>query len=316
MSGPVILPLPNIYFDLQTLIRDVIARQGNEERPPSPTASNASSILSSLPPSPDLAPLDELNDALGHEPLPLFLNPSEHPPQKQQKKNTKITPSHRQARKTAAGNAARKERRARMAGQPPQPKPGPRRRHLEKAVPIVLDNFDTQNLPSSKTGYIGIDNAPKRPRSVTLRDAIGKHSLALQKWDGRYFFFSAFFIALVLTAHSFSAGIVDKNGCVVAILAGHPADQDWTLLQAQAAEALESRRARCDIPRSKGRHRRGKFVTLNCGVSYGGSQQVPGNLHNEPANEAVLSELNSLPVFKRLAGFASCTYRAFEIDLF
>lgn len=160
----------------------------------------------------------------------------------------------------------------------------------------------------------GLHWGRQRPKEASVRNSEGRC------WEARAFatkmgrqvgFFYPFFIHQFSTTYSSSAGIVDSDNRVVAILAGRPADKDWPLLQSQAAEALEKSRMKCDLPKGKGHHRRGKFVTLNCGISYGGGQRVPGNLHNEPANDAILSELNSLPVFKRLAKFSSCTYLAF-----
>lgn len=120
-----------------------------------------------------------------------------------------------------------------------------------------------------------------------------------------------FFLQSSLPSFFFSKsiGIIDRENRLVAILAGHPDVEDWPLLQDQAAKALETRRTRCSIPKeARNRaHRRGKFVTLNCGVSYGGGQQVPGNLCHNPVNEQILLELNDLEPFGRVAGFASCT---------
>lgn len=92
---------------------------------------------------------------------------------------------------------------------------------------------------------------------------------------------------------------------IVAILAGHPDDPSWPTLQLQAAEALETRRPHCRVPKARRKHRRGAFVALNCGVSHGGGQTAPANLKNESPNDRILDELNGMETFRRVAGFSS-----------
>lgn len=104
---------------------------------------------------------------------------------------------------------------------------------------------------------------------------------------------------------STSTSIVDKAHRLVAVLAGHPNVENWPLLHQQAATALEERRSRCLVPKNKQKHRRGRFVALQCGVSHGGGQTRPRNMTNDDRNEKILNELNQLEPFKRTAGFAS-----------
>lgn len=192
MPGLITLPLASpdslASFDLHNLIRHALTQQGDNEYPQSPTLSDSSSIssLSSLPPSPELGPSD--TPATSSQPPAIFLDPSDAvlPPPKRQKKNPdKTTTAHRQARKNAAANNSRRKRRARKKEELVQARSGPKRKHLGSAKPITLNDFDAHGLPSSQTGYIGVEKGPKRPRFVTLKDALGKHKLVLQKWDGR-----------------------------------------------------------------------------------------------------------------------------------
>ena len=102
-----------------------------------------------------------------------------------------------------------------------------------------------------------------------------------------------------------SVPILDSIGRLVAVLAGHPADPQWPHLHRQGAAALERLRSRCFIPKCRRKpHRRGAFVALQCGISHGGGQPAPKNLDNHPKNEKVLNELNNMPFFQRIAGFA------------
>lgn len=99
--------------------------------------------------------------------------------------------------------------------------------------------------------------------------------------------------------------ILDREGRLVAILAGCPNDDSWPDLSRQAAEMLERARRTCKIPAKAGHHRRGHFTALRCGVSHGGGQTLPGNLQNDFPNDEVLAQLNQKPPFIRLSGFAT-----------
>lgn len=73
--------------------------------------------------------------------------------------------------------------------------------------------------------------------------------------------------------------LVDSKGRIVAVLAGRPAnDETWGPSMKKAAESMaESREAgrRSNVfPTSEDTHRRGHFVNLAVGVSFGGGQQV------------------------------------------
>jgi hypothetical protein len=109
--------------------------------------------------------------------------------------------------------------------------------------------------------------------------------------------------------------ILDREGRLVAILAGRPTDESWPEMTRQGAEELEEARGRCHIPAKSRRHRRGQFVALRCGVSHGGGQKVPGNLKNNSPNDEVVAELNQKEPFRRMSGFATSTPHLCEISL-
>jgi len=100
--------------------------------------------------------------------------------------------------------------------------------------------------------------------------------------------------------------LVDREGRIVAILAGHPDDPNWVVLHLHAADCLEEARKQGGEERKKCSARRGEFKTMRCGVSHGGGQTQPRNLSNTPKDEKILSWLNGEGVFNRFAGFASC----------
>lgn len=89
------------------------------------------------------------------------------------------------------------------------------------------------------------------------------------------------FIYLMSCRSSFA--LLDNQQRIIVILAGHSNNKDWPALHELAAEALESRRDRCLVPKKEKRsHQRGQFIALRCGVSLGGGQKRLSLLHNEP----------------------------------
>lgn len=152
-----------------------------------------------------------------------------------------------------------------------------------------------------------MDDRLRSKKTYQLHDAVGpasKLGFVLHEWDGvlspspRLSRFLSDNICRTPTP------ILDREGRLVAILAGHPDDDSWPDLSKQAAEMLEEARGRCQLPGKASRHRRGHFAALRSGVSHGGGQKVPGNLQNSSQNDEVLAELNQKLPFRRNSGFA------------
>jgi hypothetical protein len=101
--------------------------------------------------------------------------------------------------------------------------------------------------------------------------------------------------------------VVDQDGRLLAILGGRPEDENWQKVQDEAQEYLQEARDRFKKKKG-GTHRRGKFVTLRCGVSHGGGQTRPMNFRNQGREAEVLAGLNSKRCFRRFARFGSCGY--------
>lgn len=101
--------------------------------------------------------------------------------------------------------------------------------------------------------------------------------------------------------------LVSADGTLLGVLAGHCDPDEWRRLHQEGLQALEEARRDCRHPPASDSHRRGNFSTIRCGVSYGGRQERPGNLHSNKTNAQVANSLNALEPFKRLAGFATCT---------
>ncbi|KAI0324611.1 hypothetical protein GY45DRAFT_1262521 [Cubamyces sp. BRFM 1775] len=97
--------------------------------------------------------------------------------------------------------------------------------------------------------------------------------------------------------------ILDTEGRIVGVLAGHPGDEGWDQVAADANQAMTDAAKACVFDKDQRDHRRGHFATLARGVSFGGGQLAPGNLINEPGNEQALEALCQHPAMVRIAGF-------------
>ena len=65
--------------------------------------------------------------------------------------------------------------------------------------------------------------------------------------------------------------ITDQHDRIVTMLAGRPQDDDWDDVHAQMSAHLEDAGGEVQCPRKE---RRGDFISLSTGVSYGGGQTV------------------------------------------
>jgi hypothetical protein len=74
--------------------------------------------------------------------------------------------------------------------------------------------------------------------------------------------------------------ILDKNGRIIAVLVGQPDDPHWKYVAIDATEVMqEVERLGADtelFAEKTLHHRRGEFLALPAGVSFGGGQTVRG----------------------------------------
>ena len=183
-----------------------------------------------------------------------------------------------------------------------------RERYQDAAEAIECD-LDLEHSGVTSSGYTGLDDGLRPRREWKLEEVTGPGSqfnFKLVPWDGRHVFAWVCDLCLLIASHcSTPAPVIDKQRRVVTVLAGHPDDVKWPLLQASAAAALEDCRPRVRVPPKARRHRRGVFKTLSSGVSHGNGQTQPANVKNEGENGRVVRELGSMEPFKRIAGHAS-----------
>ncbi|KAJ7177461.1 hypothetical protein C8R43DRAFT_872458, partial [Mycena crocata] len=113
--------------------------------------------------------------------------------------------------------------------------------------------------------------------------------------------------------------IVDSHGRIIAVLGGTPRDQtSWAEVVEGASILMRDNAHRLSHSDRQLHHRRAQeaYPSVSCGISHGGGQLHPGELHNNTANTEVTDELKRNEFFKRLAGWANLLFRLFAPMLF
>lgn len=99
--------------------------------------------------------------------------------------------------------------------------------------------------------------------------------------------------------------ILDIEGQIIAVLAGQPDSKDWDEVNAAAADAMVEAQQCCVFTQSGVTHHCGRYHALSTGISYGGGQQIPGNLAHQKENRTEIDKLLRNPAITCLAGFGS-----------
>ncbi|KAF8414353.1 hypothetical protein L210DRAFT_3659486 [Boletus edulis BED1] len=108
--------------------------------------------------------------------------------------------------------------------------------------------------------------------------------------------------------------LLDKEGRIIGILGGRPSGDDWDGVAKEVSELLRTAESRGAKPCKQ--ERRGKFVPLTFGVSYGGGQPAPGHLCHNQHNLRVIEEIKGTKAIKRVAGFMSSCFATYSPKLF
>ncbi|KAH9845983.1 hypothetical protein C2E23DRAFT_745132, partial [Lenzites betulinus] len=105
--------------------------------------------------------------------------------------------------------------------------------------------------------------------------------------------------------------ILDKNGRVFAVLAGHPRDPTWHHVNEELQRIFELSRDAYSASASQMEHRRGEFCAVSCGISYGGGQKRVSNLAHSAPNQATLNSMLRQKAVRRVANFGNSVLRLF-----
>ena len=138
------------------------------------------------------------------------------------------------------------------------------------------DNGKTSNEPAvASTGFVGLRlplTADGR-KSITRQKALSM-GFRLIEWDGMWVYILSKYPSPNV-ARSQGRPLLDRCGRVFAVLAGSPKDaEQWSKVLEEAQEEMEKARAAYKFDPKKTIHRRGKYATITCGISYGGGQRV------------------------------------------
>ncbi|KAK0227741.1 hypothetical protein IW262DRAFT_1264066, partial [Armillaria fumosa] len=156
--------------------------------------------------------------------------------------------------------------------------------------------------PTASSGYVGkhFDDSGKRP--VALQDLVGPNSwygFDYKPWGGRE-----------------AIPVTDDEGHVIAVLAGQPEDPNWESIHTSVSDLLDQSQGKCTFSWKQRKHRHGCYSALSVGISFGGGQTFPQNLHHEGTPARVLATLINHIAFIRLVGFASGVFAAWAPSLF
>ncbi|KAJ7847180.1 hypothetical protein B0H13DRAFT_1907427 [Mycena leptocephala] len=156
------------------------------------------------------------------------------------------------------------------------------RKHVANAQPIAITTTP-QEYPVTSTGWGGIRERTIDQTEYTLAE--------LQERFG-------------MQIISNPCPLVDKESRVIPVLGGRPNDPEYLRLTQQAADELESARATLKFRPEQTRGR--------CGISFGGGQQVPGNLALPSATSMIFQQLFAMACFFCIAGFANRLFQTWN----
>lgn len=152
-------------------------------------------------------------------------------------------------------------------------------------------DFDTSKLPVASTAWIGkrVQSMKSSQWEVDELKEMGFESIG---WDGKN-----------------PTVILDAANRVLIPMAGQPQSSDWEQVVSDATAALNAARLRGEKlgifkPEDKD-HRRGHYMPLFSGVSYGGGQTKPGNLRLTKGKQDLVDDLRQNPAIQRVATFQS-----------
>ncbi|KAH9899134.1 hypothetical protein C8Q73DRAFT_604051, partial [Cubamyces lactineus] len=109
--------------------------------------------------------------------------------------------------------------------------------------------------------------------------------------------------------------LVDSESVVIGVLAGRPSGAAWDGVIQDVARLLADARRRCGVDACVPTHRRGTYAAIHTGISMGGGQTRPNNLHNDPDRQRVVDELLADSGVRRVLNFANGAFQVYAPTL-
>ncbi|KAF8175645.1 hypothetical protein K438DRAFT_1847442 [Mycena galopus ATCC 62051] len=115
--------------------------------------------------------------------------------------------------------------------------------------------------------------------------------------------------------------VIDSHRRLIILLGGKPKDiTRWNLVTDGAAHLMDSLFHRAHFKPEDSHHRRAHpdspYFSICRGLSMGGGQGEPGELHNHPDNVTVSDEMLDHEYFRRMVGFTNCLMLVFAPILY
>ncbi|PPQ78576.1 hypothetical protein CVT24_002742, partial [Panaeolus cyanescens] len=169
------------------------------------------------------------------------------------------------------------------------------RRHCAKASHHSLrTNRDLNDgFPVTQPGWIG-KRMPDGDCEHSLDDLMGKGNMTLVDWDG-------------YTTHT----ITDSCGRNIGLLGGMPRQKSWEDVQKDAAAAIRNSASLLYVPEEKRHHRRGHFISIPMGLSFGGGNPQPGMLRQHNQNTPILDKLVQHPALVSIVGHTDSLFKLY-----
>ena len=178
-------------------------------------------------------------------------------------------PSQPLSGKRAADKARRQRRRAEAREkQPGRPYFSVSKKYA-KPQDMTVD-FNVEALPAAKGAFVSQRQPIDNPKQWTL-DELMSLGYRLVEWDGRYGYAHLPRLQVSHPPFSTPVAVLDAADRIMVALAGRPDRNDWDDVHARMSVLMEQAGNQVQGTR---RERRGEFISLFAGVSYGGGQKV------------------------------------------
>ncbi|KAF9037522.1 hypothetical protein BJ165DRAFT_1353445 [Panaeolus papilionaceus] len=150
-----------------------------------------------------------------------------------------------------------------------------------------------KGFPVTKPAWIG-KQIPDGKSEHSLEYLIQEEGMTLIDWDGR-------------TTHT----ITDRSHRNIGLLGGVPRTRNWDEVQQDAAAAIRRAGTLLYVPENKLRNRRGQFISVAMGLSFGGGRKVPGMLKQDGRNFGILDEVLQNSGLQSIVGHTDSLFKLY-----